>query len=291
MGRRSRTIQIAGSLAAPAGGGRWDRRACPGSGATTRSLRRALDAHTIESPSPIFTPRRLSLRSRRPGREVEERPARTRAKRGAERRVSKPSGCTGRHERSLPVGRDALLVEVSSPQDAVALAAWARERALARDVVPGAETVLFDGVADPDGLADPLAAWRPAETVPGPRVEIPVTYDGPDLENGRRAWGCDVEDVAARHRGHGVRLGLLRLRAGLRLPVGAGGRRCPGWRPRAPGCPRARSHWPVPGAASTRWPRPAGGRSSATPTPSCGTPGASEPALLAPGTRVRFVGR
>ena len=36
--------------------------------------------------------------------------------------------------------------------------------------------------------------------MPGPRVEIPVTYDGPDLETVAGHWGCDVEEVVARHR-------------------------------------------------------------------------------------------
>ena len=45
------------------------------------------------------------------------------------------------------------------------------------------------------------------------------------------------------------------------------------------------------GAGSTRRPRRAAGSSSAPPTPCCGTPTATEPALLAPGTRVRFVPR
>ena len=39
--------------------------------------------------------------------------------------------------RTLPIGRNALLVEVASARDAVALAAWARTRGLADEVVPG----------------------------------------------------------------------------------------------------------------------------------------------------------
>jgi len=102
-----------------------------------------------------------------------------------------------------PVGPHALLAEVPSPGEAVALAAWARDRALAREVVPGAETVLFDGVASPTGLADTLAAWQPVESIPGPLVEIRVTYDGPDLDTVAQHWHCDVPEVAARHRATG----------------------------------------------------------------------------------------
>src|ERR1700710_1886763 len=100
----------------------------------------------------------------------------------------------------IPVGAHAVLAEVSSPQDAVALAAWARERALALEVVPGAESVLLDGVADPEGLAGTLAGWRPGATTTGADIEIPVTYDGPDLEIVAGHWGCDVEEGGGRQR-------------------------------------------------------------------------------------------
>ena len=190
----------------------------------------------------------------------------------------------------IPVGREALLAEVSSPQDAVALAAWARGRALARDVVPGAETVLFDGVADPDGLAGTVAAWRRAETMPGPRVEIPVTYDGPDLETVAGHWGCDVEEVVIRHRGtefvsafcgfapgfaylSGLDASVPRLATPrTRVPVGSvalAGVWCGVYPVASPG------GWQIIGHTDAElW-----------------DPGREEPALLAPGRRVRFVSR
>ncbi len=190
----------------------------------------------------------------------------------------------------LPVGRDALLAEVSSPQDAVALAAWARERALARDVVPGAETVLFDGVADPDGLADALAGWRRAETVPGAWVEIPVTYDGPDLESIAGHWGCDVDEAVARHRAtdfvsafcgfapgfaylSGLEVSVPRLATPrTRVPAGSvalAGTWCGVYPVASPG------GWQIIGHTDAElW-----------------DPRREEPALLAPGTRVRFASR
>ena len=190
----------------------------------------------------------------------------------------------------IPVGREALLAEVSSPQDAVALAAWARGQALARDVVPGAETVLFDGVADPDGLAGTVAAWRRVETVPGPRVEIPVTYDGPDLETVAGHWGCDVVEVRARHRGtefvsafcgfapgfaylSGLDASVPRLATPrTRVPRGSvalAGTWCGVYPVASPG------GWQIIGHTDAElW-----------------DPRREEPALLAPGTRVRFVSR
>jgi len=100
----------------------------------------------------------------------------------------------------LPVGPHAVLVEVANPEEAVSLAAWARAGLRALDVVPGAETVLLDGVAEPGSLADVLQGWRPTEPADGRLVEIPVIYDGPDLEDVARRWGCSADEVARRHQ-------------------------------------------------------------------------------------------
>jgi allophanate hydrolase subunit 1 len=197
-----------------------------------------------------------------------------------------------------PVGRHAMLVEVSSPQDAVALAGWARGQALAREVVPGAETVLFDGLlggrsdgpADGGALRRALAGWRPSEAGPGRQVELPVTYDGPDLETVASHWGCDPDEVADRHRAtafvsafcgfapgfaylSGLEVSVPRL-ATPRTRVSAGavalaGAWCGVYPRESPG------GWQIIGHTDARlWDadRP-------------------EPALLAPGTRVRFVHR
>lgn len=99
-----------------------------------------------------------------------------------------------------PVGPHAVLVEVADTAEALALAGWARERGLARDVVPGASSVLFDGLT---GSADALRE-RLSQEVPRPaaattrRVEIEVTWDGPDLATVAEAWGCASEEVGPR---------------------------------------------------------------------------------------------
>src|SRR5262249_31737540 len=103
--------------------------------------------------------------------------------------------CVGRRMKILPVGRDALLVEVDSSHAAVSLATWARDRGLAAEVVPGARTVLLDRPRDADGLAASLEEWEPAETPPGPEVELTVTYDGPDLAFVADLWGCGISEV------------------------------------------------------------------------------------------------
>jgi KipI family sensor histidine kinase inhibitor len=98
------------------------------------------------------------------------------------------------------VGRGAVLAEVGDSREAVDLAAWARTRALARDVVPGARSVLFDGVEDRDALAAVLGDWTPGVVETGPEVELAVSYGGPDLETVADQWGCSVEEVVTRHQ-------------------------------------------------------------------------------------------
>jgi KipI family sensor histidine kinase inhibitor len=101
----------------------------------------------------------------------------------------------------LRVGAHALLVECGD--GALALAAEAmRRRAtgefLAVDVVPAAQTVLFDGVDDPIALAGRIPAWEiaPLAAVPSDTVELPVRFDGPDLADVAAAWAVAADAVA-----------------------------------------------------------------------------------------------
>lgn len=76
--------------------------------------------------------------------------------------------------KTLPVGDDALLVEVSSGEEAQALhAELVRRRAegslSVREIVPAARTVLLDGLADPARLADELTA---SEVPAAPRARV-----------------------------------------------------------------------------------------------------------------------
>jgi KipI family sensor histidine kinase inhibitor len=66
--------------------------------------------------------------------------------------------------------------------------------------VPAAGTVLFDGLADVAGLEPLLGPWMPGvETQQGPLVEITVEYDGADLGDVAERWGTDVDGAVARH--------------------------------------------------------------------------------------------
>ncbi|WP_128378466.1 5-oxoprolinase subunit B family protein [Streptomyces cavernae] len=108
--------------------------------------------------------------------------------------------------RVLPVGDEALLVEVSSGEAAQALHAELLRRRAAgtltvREIVPAARTVLLDGLRDPSGLADRLVTWKIPPVPPRAEdaIEIPVRYDGPDLPDVAALWGVPVEEVPRIH--------------------------------------------------------------------------------------------
>ncbi|MFH0516846.1 allophanate hydrolase subunit 1 [Streptomyces sp. M41] len=108
--------------------------------------------------------------------------------------------------RALPVGDDALLVEVSSGEEARALhAELLRRRAegslSVREIVPAARTVLLDGLAEPARLARELTASDvpPAPPRSGDVVELPVRYDGPDLAEVAAHWGVSGAEAARIH--------------------------------------------------------------------------------------------
>ncbi|MCL8012466.1 allophanate hydrolase subunit 1 [Streptomyces sp. AS02] len=108
--------------------------------------------------------------------------------------------------RALPVGDDALLVEVNSGEEARALhAELLRRRAegslSVREIVPAARTVLLDGLAAPSRVASELAMSEVPPAPPHARdvVELPVRYDGPDLADVAAHWGVCAHEVARIH--------------------------------------------------------------------------------------------
>ncbi len=115
--------------------------------------------------------------------------------------------------RVLTAGAHALLVEVGDVGEVRAayqqILAMAGESGLGAplDIVPGARTVLIDGVGDQDGwrraLPQRLASRgdrTPTETVSGSDVTIRLSYDGPDLYVVAQAWDCDPDEVVRRHQ-------------------------------------------------------------------------------------------
>ena len=108
--------------------------------------------------------------------------------------------------RVLPSGTTALLVELESLEEVLALHATLVEHRLdgVVDVVPAARTVLV--VTDPaaTSLSSVQAAVqqltpRPHQRTPGDVVDIPVTYDGADLEEVAELAGRTPAEIVRRH--------------------------------------------------------------------------------------------
>ena len=102
------------------------------------------------------------------------------------------------------VGGAALLIECRDSEQAEACRAELVRRRdagelVVTDIVPGARTVLLDGVA-PEIEAS-LAGWLPARTTAtadGPLVEIRATFDGEDLADVAGRWGLPVAEAVNR---------------------------------------------------------------------------------------------
>jgi KipI family sensor histidine kinase inhibitor len=193
-----------------------------------------------------------------------------------------------------PVGRSAVLAEVADAGEALDLATWARAVGVgAVEVVPAAQSVLFDGVSDVATLTGRLRDWTPSAEVPvGELVEVPVVYDGPDLAAVAEAWGTDVAGVVTRHCEIEYVAAFCGFAPGFSylsgLPAELAVPRLDSPRPRvAPGSVGLAGSWcgVYPTASPGGWRLL--GRTDAT----LWDPTRERPALLAPGTRVVFVPR
>ncbi|MBX9471751.1 5-oxoprolinase subunit B family protein [Microcella sp.] len=111
--------------------------------------------------------------------------------------------------RLLPCGDRALLAEFDTLECALAAQmTWsAAAHAGIVELVPGARTVLvrIDPIVTGLGATEQwLTAHLPADAesrVPssGSMITVPVSYDGDDLAVVAEVWGCSLDAVAARH--------------------------------------------------------------------------------------------
>jgi KipI family sensor histidine kinase inhibitor len=144
--------------------------------------------------------------------------------------------------RVLPCGERALLVEVGSLDDVLALRheLWEVERPAGLvDAVPGARSLLL--VADTaagfaamssavartvrdlprPGVGDPSPTRRAAtQGAPPAAVEIAVRYDGPDLDEVARLTGLSTAGVVAAHTGTPWQVGFGGFAPGFAYLVG-----------------------------------------------------------------------
>jgi KipI family sensor histidine kinase inhibitor len=197
--------------------------------------------------------------------------------------------------RILPMGHRAVLVaDLDAEPAAWALALRALDVPGVVDVVPAAATVLIDCLDEPSlvGVRQRLGDVRVASIDDATRatVEIDVRYDGDDLDDVAKALSVDVDDVISIHTSADYRVAFCGFAPGFAYLVGTD----------------RRLH--VPRRSSPRTVVPAGsvavaaGYTAVYPRPSPGgwnllgttemvmfDPERSPPALLAPGTAVRFV--
>jgi KipI family sensor histidine kinase inhibitor len=199
--------------------------------------------------------------------------------------------------RLRPAGERGLLVEVGELETVHRLHAALRDLDPPGvvELVPGYRTVLI--LADPDraGMLDELAArvpsleLPPVDAVAGELVEIPVTYDGEDLEEVAGLTGLDTDEVVRRHTTPEYTVAFLGFSPGFPYLVGLD------------------AALEVPRRDTPRTSIPAGSvglagtQTGIYPTASPGgwqligrtevtlfDPGRDPPALLAPGGRLRF---
>jgi KipI family sensor histidine kinase inhibitor len=197
-----------------------------------------------------------------------------------------------------PVGTTALLLECADGGEVEAWRAelWRRRSAgdlVAVEIVPGARTVLLDGVPDQTETGRLIERWAPppaAGATTGTLQNLTVVYDGEDLPDVATLWGLTPAQAVSRLAGIEFRVAFCGFAPGFAYLSGLP------------------DEWAVPRLDSPRTRVPAGsvalagGYAGIYPTSS---PGGwrlvgrcdadlfdvrrDPPALLNPGTRVRLV--
>jgi KipI family sensor histidine kinase inhibitor len=197
--------------------------------------------------------------------------------------------------RARRVGERGLLVECADVEEVerTYVALCAEARLAATEIVPAARTVLLDGLADVAAAWELVTALDPAHEAPatpdGPAVEIPVRYDGPDLAEVARQWRVRPAEVVEVHTTIEFVVAFCGFAPGFAycagLPQGREVRRRPEPRPRVPAGSVA-----LAGEFTGVYPSasPGGWQLIGTTATPVWRPERDDPALLSPGTRVRF---
>jgi KipI family sensor histidine kinase inhibitor len=195
------------------------------------------------------------------------------------------------------MGERAFLVEVASLDEVLALHAKleASRPDGVVDLVPAARTVLVR--IDPSVMSLTAAkTWasgpgvgEKGEWAPNRLVEIALTYDGPDLAETAALLGLEAEELVRRHADAEWTVAFTGFAPGFGYLVS------PEWGFDVPRLPQPRTRVPagavgLAGGFSGAYPRatPGGWRLIGTTREILFDPEAANPALLVPGTRVRF---
>lgn len=200
--------------------------------------------------------------------------------------------------RVLPMGERAFLLELGSPAEVLAAhaALEASRTDGVVDLVPAARTVLVR--IDPRRLATAAARTWAATAVAaaeagaagdGPLVELGIAYDGADLAETAELLGVDAVVLARRHADTEWRVAFTGFAPGFGYLVSED------WPFDVPRLASPRTRVPsgavgLAGRFTGAYPRetPGGWRLIGTTRATLFDPDAASPALLAPGTRVRF---
>ncbi|WP_036328624.1 urea amidolyase family protein [Microbacterium sp. B19] len=197
-----------------------------------------------------------------------------------------------------PMGERALLAEVDDLSGVLQLhaALAAHPPAGIDDLVPAARTVLV--AFDPARIAPAtVRAWvlsaatsAPDAVPPGALVEIPVRYDGADLDDTAALLGIRPAELIARHTAAPWRVAFTGFAPGFAYLVSDA------WPHDVPRLPRPRTRVPagsvgLAGEFTGAYPRetPGGWRLIGTTDALLFAPDSADPVLLTPGARVRFV--
>lgn len=197
--------------------------------------------------------------------------------------------------RARRVGEHAVLVECADTAEVAGtyrLLAGRREELGAVEVVPAARTVLLDGLADVAAVLDTVSGWDAprAEPAAGREIEVPVVYDGEDLAEVARQWQIEVADVVRIHSGSVFTVAFCGFAPGFAyctgLPEGLSVRRRDDPRASVPAGSVA-----LAGEYTGVYPvsSPGGWQLIGRTEVELWRPDRDPPAVLAPGTRVRFV--
>jgi KipI family sensor histidine kinase inhibitor len=192
-----------------------------------------------------------------------------------------------------PVGDRGALIELPDGAAALRLARALAGRSDLVDVVPGHCTVLVTWAGDerPNDLEQLAASVLVAGLAPESTtcVEIPVVYDGADLEEVARLVGLSPEEVVERHVAAEYIVGFIGFAPGFAYLVGGDERLA------VPRLPRPRERVQagtvaIAGPYSGVYPResPGGWRLIGRTSLALFDPQRAAPALLSSGDRVRF---
>jgi KipI family sensor histidine kinase inhibitor len=199
--------------------------------------------------------------------------------------------------RLLPSGTGALLVELDDLHEVLGLYA-ALQHAMpdgVLDLVPAARTLLVvtdTGVASLSSVAHAIERLTPREDRldSAELVEVPVVYDGVDLEDAARLIDCDTEELVRRHTAEEWTVAFCGFMPGFGYLVAEG------WQVQVPRRSSPRTKVPsgsvaLAGEFSGVYPResPGGWQLIGRCSLAMFDPSRDPAALLRPGTHVRFI--